>query len=74
MCRKTANVTIWYWVVNRQRLIMSRRLLIAILSSGLRVLSDVVFRIPLRAATTSGPFVFAGIPVSQLARKHRETR
>ena len=32
------------------------------LSSGLRVLSDVLLIIPLMAATISGPFIKAGIP------------
>ncbi len=47
---------------------MSSRLLIATLSSGARLLRDVVFTIPLRAATIFGPFIKAGIPsLSDLA-------
>ncbi len=41
---------------------MSSKLLIATLSFEARVLRDVVFTIPLRAATISGPFIKAGIP------------
>ncbi len=48
--------------VNKHKLIMSSKLLTATLSSVLRVFSDVLFIIPLRAATISGPFMKSGIP------------
>jgi len=41
---------------------MSSKLRIATLSSEVRVFSAVVFTIPFRAATTSSPFMKAGIP------------
>jgi hypothetical protein len=41
---------------------MSSKVRMATLSSVVRVFSDVVFIIPFRAATISGPFMKAGIP------------
>ncbi len=41
---------------------MSSKLRMATLSSELRVFKLVVFTIPFRAATISGPFILLGIP------------
>ena len=48
--------------MKRHKLMMSSKVRMATLSSVVRVFSDVVFIIPFRAATISGPFMKAGIP------------
>ncbi len=42
---------------------MSNKLQVATLSSEGRIFNAVVYTIPFRAATTSGPFMKAGIPI-----------
>ena len=54
------------------QLMISSNLRISALSCGVTVFNDVLFTIPLRAATIFGPFISLGIPaLSGIATDHR---